>query len=165
MATDSPGFNSETLEGLRLNSRLVNLFMLTNMTDTAPIASRSEPEPGWKPPAPGGHPPSRPRPGFCRELRVPPRHRPICHLAYIATAAVRVKCSRIMALWMPTRCRATVTPQRRDARGGINFVDPVHEYAAVLPTRSAVLRRERLGPFSTPNLNPMTEAANNTALT
>jgi hypothetical protein len=38
IATDSPGFNSETFEGFRLNSRLVIVFMLTNMADKMPHA-------------------------------------------------------------------------------------------------------------------------------
>ena len=44
-----------------------------------------------------------------------PRH--TRHLTYIQTAAVLVKYSRNMTLWMPTLGRETVTPPRRDAHG------------------------------------------------
>jgi hypothetical protein len=44
--------------------------------------------------------------------------RHICHLTYMQAAAVLAKCSRNMTLWIPTPGRETVTPQRRDARGG-----------------------------------------------
>ena len=39
-------------------------------------------------------------------------------LTYRQTAAVLAKCSRIMTLWMPVMGSETVTPPRRDARGG-----------------------------------------------